>query len=275
MGKEQDYLLETLQHAAIEKGISLDVLLNQIETTIELVNKPLPPEDRLRYTEELIKEGTIDKDQAALILRKNPLLEAEVRELVEEAKEVIEGAFGLEIDDYDIVFDERLNRTGLAVDFVDPINRIVTLPSEGSIFTPVVIGHILGHIFQNENSKVAQELRSAYEGGGVEAYNQKFRGARLVIEGWAVFLSRQYAHVRDAALGQSFYASIEEELRGWIGINRYMKTKEKLNEYEEGYDLYRQIYERDGIMGTIWAARFIGNNEELRAYVVDGKFPSS
>lgn len=275
MGKEQDYLLEALQHAAIEKGISLDVLLNQIETTVELVNKPLSPEDRLRCVEGLVKKGTVGKDQADLILRNNPLLEPEVRELVEEAKEVIGREFGLEVDNYDIVFDERLNRTGLAVDFVDPINRIVTLPSEGSIFTPVVIGHILGHIFQNENSKVAQELRSAYEEGGAEAYNQKFRGARLVIEGWAVFLSRQYAHVRDAALGQSFYASIEEELRGWIGINRYMQTKEKLNEYEEGYDLYRQIYERDGIMGTIWAARFIGNNEELRAYVVDGKFPSN
>lgn len=270
MGKERDYFRKMLEREAAERGVTLEVLFDQLETMLELINKPLPPEDRLRYTETLIRERVVAKNQADLILRNNPLLEPEIRELIDEAKEAMGREFGLEIDDYDLVFDEQLNIwPGLIIDFVDPIRRTVRLPSEGSIYTPLVVGHVLAHIFQNENSRVGHQLRVAYEEGGDEAYSLKLNESRLVIEGWAVFLSRQYALIRDAAIGQPFYAPIEEEL--WTGVDRYIQTKGITNEYEDGYDLYRQIYERDGIVGAIWAARFMSSDEELHSYAVDRK----
>jgi hypothetical protein len=275
MDKEQkNYFRKMLQREADERGVTLEVLFDQLETMLKLINKPLPPEGRLTYTEALIREGVIGKDQADLILRNNPLLEPEIRELIDTAKEAMGREFGLELDDYDLVFDEQLNIfPGLIIDFVDPINRTVTLPSEGSIYTPLVAGHVLAHIFQNENSRIGHQLRVAYEEDGVEAYKLKHNEARLVIEGWAVFLTRQYAFIRDAAIGQPFYAPIEEEL--WAGVDRYIQTKGITNEYENGYDLYRQIYERDGIVGAIWAAKFMSSDEELRAYAVEEESPFS
>jgi len=267
MAIERDYLPECLRSIAAKQGVSLDELYGRLDMMTELITRPLPAGGRLEYVENLLKDRIVAGSQADLILRNSPLLEAEVRDLIRDVQDSLGGLFGLEnSDDYTIVFDEKMARAGWVGDFVNPVWKTVTLPAEGSIYTPVVVAHFLAHVFQNENSRVIQELRAAYEAGGIEAYNRKYATAEEVIEGWAVFISRQYALSRDLKLGISHYAPMEEEMRGWTGVSAYLSVGREGSKYERGYELYRRIYERHGMMGVLWAARYITSDQGLTIF---------
>jgi len=264
---DESELLTLIQDVAAQEGISIEAVLERMERNAKLFETPLAPSGRLAYVEGLVKDGTIGPDQADMIIRKNHILKDEIRELAGECKRTLFEQYGLEIPDYTLQFDPKLNPEWPYVGTASSswIDRTIALPTEGVVEIPIFVAHEQAHAYHIENSEIFRRLKDVYEPDNTARYEQVRCAGHFIIEGWASFISGLYARIRDKRIGANLYQRHLERMNGYVHFLD-IANKTDNRRYYDGMGFFDKVFERDGFEGAKFAANTLVTDEQLRQF---------
>jgi hypothetical protein len=251
---------------AKKRNVSVEDLLDQLLKTAALMNQQLPEEGRLKTAEGYVQTGKFGPDQADMLIRVNPVLPDEMRQLSEEIEETLGRTFRLEFPDYVLVFDPR--RDQKVAGFFGEANwktKAISLPTRTGIYAPIGIAHEKAHALHFEQSKLYKLMRGYSEEDNAAAHTHHEQ-ATCIIEGWPIFVSLRYAELRDKDLGVSIYGKLAKEAIQWDHFLDVMNKSQRRRGNYEGARLFEIIYARDGFMAVYWAAMNLTTDEELYAF---------
>ncbi len=205
----------------------------------------VPDTDRLKFAETLVKYGMANWQQAENLIRRSKLREMEVREIFEEVKEDLTIGLGLEIPDYELIFNDDFEACHTFVG-----ERKISLPYEGNALTPMNAAHEHAHAYQIENGKVFKS-------------KLKKKDTSILVEGWAVFIEKMYANMRDEKLGLGLYRMLFANNINYLEFSSIVMGESKNIPYYTGLNIFEEIYEKKGFEGCKYAALNLKNDNEL------------
>ncbi|MEI7718403.1 MAG: hypothetical protein WCI72_00930 [archaeon] len=268
MTEEEVMFAKELEKAAAKEGISVEAMAIKLQRRDELL-KAIPPTERLYYIEDLIKRGIVNPGMADITLRKNPIYPDEVKVISSAIRKELALYFGLDVPEYKLIFNKKLNEPLEAAANTNWADKTIIFPVRNGINLPWVIAHEHAHAYQMENSALYRKIRETSEREDLEEYQEIKMTSQRLSEGWATFLSLEYAKVRDARLGREMYGGqIRHSLVCSKLIDRLNGAEDKAP-YYDGLEFFEKIYAKKGLAGTIYAANNLIRDKELVDFSVN------
>lgn len=256
-----------LRNEAKERGISIEALMEQIEKNSALMNQDLPEGNRLQVAEGYVQAGELSPEQVDMMIRKNPILPDEMRQISGEIEETLGLAYGFEFHDYILEPDSKLTEKIPGFwSLVNHVDKRIKIPTQMSIWALLGLVHEKAHTLQFEQSKLYRVIKELDVKGDEEAVKRHFQNSECLIEGWAEFVALRYAELRDKAIGVSMYKKKQQEI---VQIKHFWDSvthRQAWRPYYEGARLFEKIYKHDGFMSAYWAAMNLTTDQELYAY---------
>ncbi len=248
----------------------LDEVLKEWGKKAELIEAQLQPQNRLSAVEALLKDARITPFQAIAMLRLNPLSENEIMLVVADVKQTL-SSYLIETTDYGIELDPKMNlgysdptRRGLA--YANWKRRKIVLPTEGGTEIPLLASVSLGEACLMENSGIFRYLKEAFEEKEFANFRFARDNAALIISGLPMFIAQLYAAARDSRGGVKLHTIVADTaLRAMEHLDKKRKST-SLSGFYQGFQLFQQIAEREGIPGVLNAAFTLTTNDQLREY---------
>lgn len=228
--------------------------------------KELEKGDKLLRIENMIQEGKINERLAEGLLLQSPLSEKEVIEIVNDIKKEFYQRHGLEFPDYKIEYVDSKNLDTIA-GTTDIFTKTITLPNNQGLIIPVTLAHELAHSYQMENSVLYQKFKELNEDKNYKEMIYVGNRTSCLTEGWATFVSKIYAEIRDERIGKNVYLNLLKEKNNFVTFVYLLSNDPKYYGYDEGCRLFEKIYEKNGFNITCKLAQALISDDVLKAYV--------
>ena len=231
----------------------------------------LPPTGMLSYVERLAKEGVIGLDESIRIIKANPILEDETRQLFDESKRTLKEHYGIEVPEYSLIFSSSVNECISSADFsngeANLILRKIILPEQSLLNVYITGSHEQAHAYNFENSQLCTIIKSAALQGDRFAARSMSKEGQFILEGWASFIEEACAKIRAQKIGCDLHQRCYERIRSseydWRRKNQPLhKNILKYN----GAEFFNKIFEKKGFESAKYAANNLITNEQLKEF---------